>query len=671
MTSYGFEHKYPETEHHWTVLIVAVLLSLLVHSGMVFYFRDYSFSSPNGIQQRLTDLHNEGKVPPMTVDRLNEDPLLALQNLPGERVVPPRGATEIIRRVDELSPNSPPALTAPPPIPREALTPGVPKLSEATAKAVDTTPWMPRQEIAEIFNRTVQDSEAMLPRREIPLVERVVHAPDVVPSIDLAGRQFGNSPVPPAPVQIKTEEKIAELPLKDKLPSAAPKLDAPDVPPAVTANATEQKFAGDTQEKRGSVKGALTDAEKEKIRQEIEKQTNLASKQTGAQPNAGSTAGGGTGTDGGTAPAETMVEKTAKKVQEEISSIQENATYEPIDDLLSVNMETFRDSDKAGKVYFRIGIQPRTDRPVQIIPKDLIFLVDVSGSMNLRLSQCCKAMITALAGLNTGDRFNIVAFRDTFEKCFDQWADASAENLQKATRFINNMQAQGNTDLYGSLQTLFNFVRDPNRPMIAYVVTDGMPTSGEIESTPIIGKFSKLNNGMMSVYMFGASPRANRYLIDMLTYCNRGGSAILEGERWGIPKAMAASYQGIRNPVMSDVTVVFDTGSKAEVYPRSTTNLYKDQQLEIYGECPADAKEVICQVRGLAAKKGYDSIIRLNLSKDAKSGKNAIKERWANQKMYHLVGEYSRQPRHDTMQEMIRLNKEYGVKIPYQTQLKR
>jgi len=145
---------------------------------------------------------------------------------------------------------------------------------------------------------------------------------------------------------------------------------------------------------------------------------------------------------------------------------------------------------------------------------------------------------------------------------------------------------------------------------------------------------------------------------------------VLKGSRWEIPEAMARVYEGLRNPVMGDITVTFDTASRSEVYPKSATNLYKDRQLELCGVCPAGAEELIFQIRGLAVDKGYDSIFRLNMARHAQAGTAAVKDRWAIQKMYHLVGAYSRDASPQTMETMRRLNQEYGVAIPYADQLK-
>ena len=667
-TPYGFISKYPEPEQHWGLLVGAILFSVAAHIGMMFVFGDWRLGSSGDVQTKMKKLYEDDRVQPMPVERLMNDPIFATAKN-AHPVPPPQAEVDMSRHVDELSRSSPPAVTAPPPIPREALTPGVPQLSEAVYnRPIDTTPWIPRQEIAQIFDRMVQDNAAALPRHEIPLIERIPEAPDVVPSIELAGRQFGNTPAPPKP--LVTPSSLDTEPVKgDYKPPAAIDVPPPVQPQEVSVKAAENRFAADQKEKHEAVKGFLTEEEKAAI----QKQTVDAGKKA-IEAAAAATKDGtvpGTAVDGKTADTETPQERAARVTQKKISNIRETVDYEPIDDLLSVGIQTYKDASEPDKVYFRVGIQPRTDVTAQVVPKDIIFLQDVSGSMGeQRIAYCRRAISEALAMLNTGDRFNVVAFRDTFENCFPVCAPATAANIEKARKFVEGMRAFGNTDVFASLKSLLNLQRDPHRPMIAYMITDGLPTAGEMESAQIIGDFSAINNGMMSVYMFGASQRANAYLIDMLTYCNRGSAALLRGNSWDIPEVMGKSCREIRNPIMGDVSVTFDTASLAEVYPRQTTNLYKDRPLELCGVCPASTKQIVCQIRGLASAKGYDSILHLDVGQgSAKGGRSDIKKRWVQQKMYHLVGEYSRQPRRDVMEEMVKLNKQYGVAIPYKTQL--
>lgn len=645
MIPYGFEQHRKQTEHHWLLACIAVLLSSIIHLILMYVFADWNISGVASQAEKRREWLSSDRVPPMRVETMQADPMHLADKIQGERDMPSRGPIGVGERVEALSQSASPALTAPPPIPREALVPGVPSLKESALGQVDTTPWMPRQEIAQIFDRTVQDEVAALPRREIPLIERVPQAQDIVPSIDLAGRRFGRDPEQPKPL------KAAEV-FDTVISKGTFKIPASDVSgktTQVSKGTTEERFAIQPGERNGRPGGA--DAGKS--------QQDLLPKTTA---------------DANKPLPESVLseeERKAREAQAQIAALRDTIDYIPIDDLLAVGLETYRDPEEPGRVYFRIGIQPRTDKKVAVVAKDIVWVQDVSASISEeRLNFCRRGLLAALETMNPEDRFSVVAFRDQVEACFSEWVAVTPENKKKAADFVSAMRSFGQTDVFGSLQTLIKLPRDPKRPMIAVIVTDGKPTSGMTESAKIIGAFSKLNNGLVSIYMFGTYSKANTYLLDMLTYCNRGSSVVLTGNRWDIPPAMAAVYEGVRNPVMADISVVFDSASKSEVYPKSTSNLYKDRPLELSGVCPEGTEELVFQLRGLAADKGYDSIFRLSLTRHAKRGVPALKARWAQQKMFHLVGAYSRDPHQQTFADMLKVNKQYGVEIPYENELK-
>ncbi len=657
MTPYGFGQHQRSSEHHWMLACVAVLLSAIIHLILMYFFADWTLNGFSRLAEKGRDWMAGDRVPPMRVEMMRADPSRMSAKIAGERDAPSRGPIEVSERVETLSQSASPALTAPPPIPREALAPGVPALKDAAVDQVDVTPWMPRQEIAQIFDRTVQDEVAALPRREIPMIERVPKAPDIVPSIDLAGRRFGKDPEQPKPLESAEvfDTEISKGTFKVPAPGA------PGTPSQVSKDATESRFGMQPGEKSGKPGGlgqpdGLAKPEATPLtkgRQElVQKQLDSANKQVAAS-------------------ALSEEERKAREAQAQIAALQESIDYVPIDDLLAVGLEIYRDPQEPGRVYFRVGIQPRADKNVPVIAKDIVLVQDVSASISEeRLNFCRRAFTAALDSLNPEDRFNVVAFRESFENCFPAWTAVTPASKQAAAAFVAGLHSFGQTDVFGSLRSLMKLQRDPKRPMVAFLVTDGKPTFGITESAKIIGEFSSLNNGMMSVYMYGTQGSANVYLLDMLTYCNRGTAKVLSGNRWDIPASMATEYEGIRNPVMGDVSVVFDSASKSEVYPKRTTNLYKDRPLELSGVCPEGTEELVFQVRGLAADKGYDSIFRLSLTRHAKQGTPAVKARWAQQKMFHLVGAYSRDAQQQLFAEMLKVNKQYGVPIPYESELK-
>jgi len=525
-----------------------------------------------------------------------------------------------------------------------------------------------------------------------------------VPSIDLAGRQFGTEPEPPAPMRpaevFDTEivkgtfavpapdsEGISPEATQTRLSEAAAKQSnerSPTSTPGTSANsgrtatgnpagsaATGSASGNTSRNTSGNTAGNTTG----------DPSGNLTSNSTGAgltftgNPDARTTLPSPTSlTDPDPELLRPMdpTERAARETQQQIATILDEFPVTPIDDKLTATLETYRDPKEPGKLYYKVAIQPRAGRQMPIIPKDIVWVQDVSGSITEeRLLFCRRALTAALETMNPQDRFSVIAFRNTIITASQGWLPVTPENIKKASNFIGGMRSFGSTDIFGSLKTLMTLPRDPQRPMLVLIVTDGKPTAGLTESSEIIGAFSRLNSGMMSIYMYGTHKDANIYLIDMLTYCNRGTSEIVKGNRWDIPTSMATLYSGFRNPIMSDVSINFDSASKSEFYPFRTANLYQDSPMEFFGVCPANEAELIFQARGLAFDKSYDSVFRLPLS-SAKTGKADIKTRWARQKMFHLASIYSRdaKSKDEMLNAMRRHSQTYGVPMPYPTNVK-
>jgi len=347
--------------------------------------------------------------------------------------------------------------------------------------------------------------------------------------------------------------------------------------------------------------------------------------------------------------------------------------YVPIDDRLQVNLQIYRPPREPDRFYYRMAVQRRSDRDLPILPKDVVFVQDVSASLaEERLEFCRRGMIQAMAEtLRAEDRFTVVAFRDQVTRAFDGWRTVDAASMAQARAFVSDLKSEGTTDLFLSLRELLALPRDPARPLIAVVVTDGRPTVGVIESTRIIGEFTRINDGAISVFAFGTQSRANVYLLDMLTYCNRGAARVLKGNRWDIPDAMVPVFNSVRHPVMSAIDFAFDTASRSEVYPKLTTNLYADRPLELFGLCPAGTREIACQIRGRAGATAYDVVFRLDVEKQSFPGEAIIRDRWADQKMYHLIGAYARDPQPEIFEQMRSHGATFDLLVPYRTELGR
>lgn len=267
--------------------------------------------------------------------------------------------------------------------------------------------------------------------------------------------------------------------------------------------------------------------------------------------------------------------------------------------------------------YFRVKITPKDDC-LKPVPKDVVVLIDASGSIGRdrmrSIREAGKRILRSVA--NTGDRFNFVAFRDKFSYAFKSWQDCTTQSFDAADKWLSSVAPFGRTDVFATIRSVLTLPRDPTRPLIAMVVTDGDANAGVSDTAKIISKFSKLNDGLVSVYMYGVKKSANRELIDVLTRGNRGESFIFEGSAWQAGNSLESLSNLFRDPLLTDLRIVYSSECPAVSYPRLLKNLYRDGSVEFVGRVPRGTKEVSFSLKGLNGKDAYEAFFRLPLDTD-------------------------------------------------------
>jgi len=320
--------------------------------------------------------------------------------------------------------------------------------------------------------------------------------------------------------------------------------------------------------------------------------------------------------------------------------------------------------------YFRLEVSRVGDDVLPVIPKDIIFLQDCSASMSEQRLYFCRKGLTELLGmLAPDDRFNVVKFRDNAEFCFQDWADNNKTNRDRATTFIASMRSEGATDIFTSMRPVLELETLPGRPVVAILITDGRATTGIVDASDIIGRFSAANDGKVSIFSFGTLPTANQYLLDLISYCNRGDARLTRGGRWGIAESLNDLMREVAHPVLTDVGFVFPSRADVYVYPVQTMNLYRDRPLILYGRMPKSASHLTFQAKGNAGAATGDMVFHVDLAAETAKGDDEIEATWARQKIYHLMGRYTQTEDPDVLQEIKQTARRYRIKIPHRKAL--
>ena len=148
---------------------------------------------------------------------------------------------------------------------------------------------------------------------------------------------------------------------------------------------------------------------------------------------------------------------------------------------------TFGDAESAGARAWTDGthtvlvLEPPSDALPPTLPRDAVFVVDISGSMGGRKMQAAKlALQTALHGLMPHDRFLLIAFDDRVELCKRQFMPVTDDSLAMADQWIDRLRARGGTVMAPALEKALTLGRTPaGRQRTVLFVTDGQSTDEE------------------------------------------------------------------------------------------------------------------------------------------------------------------------------------------------
>ncbi|KAI3370061.1 hypothetical protein L3Q82_024850 [Scortum barcoo] len=122
------------------------------------------------------------------------------------------------------------------------------------------------------------------------------------------------------------------------------------------------------------------------------------------------------------------------------------------------------------------------------IPKNVVFVIDQSGSMHGRkIQQTRIALIHILNDLAEDDYFGLITFDSSIFHWKRELVQASKENLESAKIFARNIQDRGATDINGAVlegARMLNAHPREGSTSILILLTDGDPTTGYNKTHP-------------------------------------------------------------------------------------------------------------------------------------------------------------------------------------------
>ena len=316
--------------------------------------------------------------------------------------------------------------------------------------------------------------------------------------------------------------------------------------------------------------------------------------------------------------------------------------------------------------YFFINLSPGFGNEEDVVAKDIVFVMDKSGSMaGDKLDQAKKALRFCVENLNKNDRFEIVPFSTEASSLFGKVENFNAANKQKAIEFIADINPIGGTNIEEALDLALSAQESGSkRPFFVIFMTDGKPTIGEIEEDPLLKKVAALNKENIRIFTFGIGTNLNTHLLDKITEStNAYRTYVLPDE--DIELKVSDFYSKASSPVLTDIKVSFDKNVHiSDVYDKKLPDLFKGGSISLMGRYKGSGKSIIT-VSGLinGLRKSFQYAVDLS---NENTELDFIPNLWASRAIGYLLDQIRLHgEKEELVTEVTRLAKKHGIITPY------
>lgn len=195
-------------------------------------------------------------------------------------------------------------------------------------------------------------------------------------------------------------------------------------------------------------------------------------------------------------------------------------------------------------------ILPPPDHKLLRLPRDVIFVIDTSGSMSGEsIRQARQALSMAVKALQPNDRFNIIKFSASTDSLFRTLKASSQAAKDEAQSYIAALEARGGTNMAPALRLALQGESEPTRVRQVVFLTDGA-VGNDPELLQMVA--DQLGDNRLFTVGIGSAP--NSYFMTKAARLGRGTFTYI-GKVGEVRERMQALFEKLEAPVMRDITV--------------------------------------------------------------------------------------------------------------------
>jgi len=336
--------------------------------------------------------------------------------------------------------------------------------------------------------------------------------------------------------------------------------------------------------------------------------------------------------------------------------------YSVLPEEMGMTLLTYRAAGEDG--FFLLIVSPSVEEEETAIAKDLVFVLDTSGSMSgEKIVQAKAALDFVLQNLDPEDRFAVVSFSDYPRAQSDALLPVNSSTRQEASDWVGKLDANGGTNIDEALVTALSLFEKDDRPHYVIFLTDGEPTVGKTDPLTIITDVSHANVLGARIFSFGVGYDVNTLLLDRLSQENHGTTVYVTPDE-NLEGAISSFYRKIASPVLISPTIKIDGVETYDTYPNSLPDIFRGSQLLLCG-CYRGAGEATIRLSG-DVSEGSVSFVAKRAFPDLALDVDFLPRVWAGRKIAYLLDQLRLYGENqELVDEVIALSKRYGIITPY------
>jgi len=225
------------------------------------------------------------------------------------------------------------------------------------------------------------------------------------------------------------------------------------------------------------------------------------------------------------------------------------------------------------------------------LPKNVAFVIDVSGSMSgQKIRQAKEALTKIVEDLKEEDHFNIILFESSISTWKNNLIKATPENVNQSKEFISQIRDLGGTNLNDGLLTgieMLNKAHEsksvPERSAsLVIMLTDGQANVGVSDTRQIQENAKNATKGKYPIYNLGFGYGVDYAFLERLATENNGvARRIYEDSDAALQ--LQGFYDELANPLLTDIELEYKENAISDLTQNSFKHFYDGSEIVVAG----------------------------------------------------------------------------------------